>query len=64
MKALGVGMFAFNYRDVEVVKARSGAPSLRLTGKAALLAEQRGVTTWHLSITHTERTAQAIAIAE
>jgi holo-[acyl-carrier protein] synthase len=64
MKALGVGMFAFNYRDVEVVKARSGQPSLRLTGKAARLAEEAGVTRWHLTITHTEYTAQAIAVAE
>lgn len=64
MKALGVGMFAFNYRDVEVVKAPSGAPSLRLTGKAAELAAARRVTVWHLTITHTERTATAIAVAE
>jgi len=63
MKALGVGMFAFNYRDVEVVKAPSGAPSVRLTGKALALAEARGVTGWRISITHTEHTAQAIAIA-
>jgi holo-[acyl-carrier protein] synthase len=63
MKALGVGMFAFNYRDVEVVKAPSGQPSLRLSGKAQQLADDRGVTRWEITITHTERTAQAICLA-
>jgi phosphopantetheine--protein transferase-like protein len=63
MKAMGVGLWAFNYRDVEVVRASSGAPAVRLTGKAARLAEAKGIREWRLSITHTERTAQAIAIA-
>jgi holo-[acyl-carrier protein] synthase len=63
MKALGVGIEAFPFTDVEVVRAESGAPSLVLTGKAAALADERGVTTWHLSLTHTEETAMAIAIA-
>ncbi|MFP5326642.1 MAG: holo-ACP synthase [Acidimicrobiia bacterium] len=38
MKALGVGLGAFRFHDVEVVKARSGEPSLRLSGRAAELA--------------------------
>ena len=63
MKAMGVGLWKFNYRDVEVVRAPSGAPSLRLVGKAAALADERGITEWRLSITHTDRTAHAIAIA-
>ena len=28
MKAMGVGLWAFDYRDVEVVRASSGVPSL------------------------------------
>jgi holo-[acyl-carrier protein] synthase len=63
MKALGVGLGAFSFTDVEVERAESGQPSLVLTGTAAALAESRGVTTWHLSLTHTEQTASAIAIA-
>ena len=64
MKALGVGLFAFAYRDVEVIRAEGGTPSLRLSGRALDLAETRGVTKWHLSLTHTERTAQAMVVAE
>jgi holo-[acyl-carrier protein] synthase len=64
MKALGVGLGAFKLREVEVVLLASGAPTLRLHGAAAELAAARGVQRWHLSLTHTALTAQAIALAE
>ena len=63
MKAMGVGLWKFAFRDVEVVRAPSGAPSLRLTGRAAELAGELGIGGWRLSLTHTERTATAVAIA-
>ena len=63
MKALGVGLGAFAFRDVEVVKAPSGAPSLSLSGRAADLAARRGVRTWHLSLTHSGLVAEAVAVA-
>jgi len=64
MKALGVGIGAFAFRDVEVVVADSGAPSLQLRGTARRLAEERGVGRWHVSLTHTATVAEAVAIAE
>ena len=64
MKALGVGLGAFKLREVEVVRLASGAPEVRLHGAAAALAAERGVRRWHLSLTHTALTAQAIALAE
>ena len=63
MKALGVGLGAFAFRDVEVVKAPSGAPSIALTGRAAELASRRGVTSWHVSLTHSGLVAEAVAVA-
>jgi holo-[acyl-carrier protein] synthase len=63
MKAMGVGLWKFRFRDVEVVRAKSGAPSISLTGRAADMAVERGITAWHLSLTHTETTAMAVAIA-
>jgi holo-[acyl-carrier protein] synthase len=63
MKALGVGLGAFALRDVEVVRHPSGAPEVRLTGKAANLAGERGVQHWHLSLTHTKSMALAVALA-
>lgn len=63
MKAMGVGLWKFNFRDVEVVKAPSGAPSVRLFGRAQELAEEKGVTEWRVTITHTDLMAEAIVIA-
>jgi holo-[acyl-carrier protein] synthase len=63
MKALGVGLGAFKLRDVEVARHKSGAPELVLRGKATALADRRGVTGWHLSLTHTDSMAMAVAIA-
>lgn len=63
MKAMGVGLGAFAMRDVEVVRAPGGAPSVRLWRGAARVAAERGVTQWQLTMTHTDRVAQAIAVA-
>jgi holo-[acyl-carrier protein] synthase len=63
MKALGAGLGAFRFREVEVVREESGAPSLALHGAAAALAAERGVTAWQLSLTHTDTTAMAVVLA-
>ncbi len=63
MKALGVGLGAFKFHDVEVVRAPSGKPGLRLTGGAAELASANAITDLHLSISHTDVTAEAVVIA-
>jgi len=63
MKALGVGLGAFRFRDVEVVRAPSGQPRLRVVGAAAALARTRGVGGWRVSLTHTERLAHAVVVA-
>lgn len=63
MKALGVGLGAFDFREVEVRNAPGGAPTLLLSGRAASLAGERGVTALHVSITHTDRMAEAVVAA-
>jgi holo-[acyl-carrier protein] synthase len=64
MKALGAGLGAFAFRDVEVVRDDdSGAPSLALHGAAAARATARGVLAWHVSLTHTDTTAMADVLA-
>jgi holo-[acyl-carrier protein] synthase len=63
MKAMGVGLWKFKLRDVEVVRQRGGAPRVALYGRAAELADEHGVVAWHLSLTHTNSTALAVAIA-
>jgi holo-[acyl-carrier protein] synthase len=63
MKALGVGIGEVDLKEIEVVRAESGAPSVALHGRAAAVADSRGVTTWQLSLTHTDSAAHAIAVA-
>lgn len=63
MKALEVGLGAFDWHDVEVVRADSGAPRLVVTGRAAELADAAGVRAWKLTLSHTESMAEAIAVA-
>lgn len=63
MKAMGVGLWKFAMRDVEVIKLRTGEPILRLHDKAAAMAAERGVREWRLTLTHTDTMAQAIAVA-
>jgi holo-[acyl-carrier protein] synthase len=63
MKALGVGLGAFSWQDVEVVRADGGRPSLVVTGAAAALASDQGVGKWHVSLTHTAALAEAVVAA-
>jgi len=49
LKAMGVGLGACAFREIEVVRAESGRPSLALHGSAAGLAEARGIGAWHVT---------------
>ncbi len=64
MKALGVGLGAFGFHDVEVVRKDSGEPKLVVTGNAQRLATERGVSRFLISMSHTRSIATAIVIAE
>lgn len=64
MKALGLGLGAFGFHDVWVDVEASGAPGLHVTGRARVLADERHVTGWHVSISHDGPVAVAVVIAE
>jgi holo-[acyl-carrier protein] synthase len=63
MKALGVGLGAIDWHDVEVVRSESGAPVLVVSGRALELAADLGISTWRVSLTHTATMAEAVVIA-
>jgi holo-[acyl-carrier protein] synthase len=63
MKALGPGIGRIAMRDIEVVRAEHGEPSVRLHAVAEALAAERGVSRWLLTLTHTDTMAHAIAVA-
>ena len=60
MKALGVGLGAFDLQDVSIRSHASGAPELIVTGRAAEIASQQGVSSWHVSLSHTHDMAVAV----
>jgi holo-[acyl-carrier protein] synthase len=59
-KALGLDVL--RPREIEVVRAAGGAPSVALHGHAAAHAERLGLSVT-LSLTHTATTAGAVAVA-
>ncbi len=63
LKALGVGLGAVDWHDIEVRRDDEGRPSLVLGGRAATLATEAGVASWQLSLTHGDAQAVAVAIA-
>ena len=64
LKALGCGLQdGISLTDIVVVKLPSGAPELQLSGGALREAERLGVADWLLSLTHSEVTVGAVAIA-
>jgi holo-[acyl-carrier protein] synthase len=64
-KALGTGIgLEIGWHDIEVGRLVSGAPWVQLHGKGAELAKARGITSLHLSLTHTANTAAAVAVLE
>lgn len=63
MKSLGTGYRGVGWRDVEVVRAPSGAPSPRLHGRARQRAERLGVTEIGISLSHSRGFALAFAVA-
>ncbi len=60
--AKALGLTGWSFRDVEVV-ATGAAPEVRLSGSAARRAAEQGVTA-HVSLTHTDTVAGAVAIAD
>ena len=59
--AKALALDGWNFTDVEVV-ATGGAPDVRLSGAAGARADELGVQV-RLSLTHTETTAGAVALA-
>jgi holo-[acyl-carrier protein] synthase len=65
MKAMGTGWNRnAGWGEIEVVRERGHAPSVKLYGKAAAFAQKRKIERFHLSITHSATTAIAHVIAE
>ncbi|HZW10564.1 MAG TPA: holo-ACP synthase [Phycisphaerales bacterium] len=62
-KALGTGWAdGLAWTDVEVTRDHAGRPGLVLRNRAAEIAAQRGISSWLISLSHTETHAIASVI--
>ncbi|WP_165984398.1 holo-ACP synthase [Streptomyces sp. YIM 98790] len=62
-KALGAPP-GLRWTDAEVFTEPNGQPRLRVAGTVLARADQLGVRTWHLSLSHDAGIASAVVIAE
>lgn len=58
-KALGCGIGEISWQEMEIVPDENGAPRLFLSGTALVKANELGVASWSISITHTSELAAA-----
>ena len=64
MKALGTGVRGGRWRDIEVVRRRGQAPTIKLYGTALARAERLGIDHLALSLSHSEEYAVASVVGE
>jgi holo-[acyl-carrier protein] synthase len=62
-KALGAPV-GLNWYDCEIVTDPDGRPWLTVSGSVAAEASKRGITRWHLSLSHDGGIASAMVVAE
>jgi holo-[acyl-carrier protein] synthase len=62
-KALGAPV-GLSWQDATVVRDPNGRPSLAVTGTVARRAEELGVASFHLSLSHDAGIASAVVVAE
>lgn len=63
-KALGTGIRQFGLRDIEVLRDHLGKPYINLYHGAEETAKACGIAKWHVTISHLETMAMALAIGE
>jgi holo-[acyl-carrier protein] synthase len=67
-KALGVGLSQISpkgigWQEVEVLSDPLGKPKVYLSGRAQLLAEEQGLGSWAISLSHGQEYAVAFVVA-
>src|SRR5437870_13790977 len=64
-KAFGTGIGkSMGWRDLDVRKKKSGEPYAMLSGGAAQMAKERGITKVWISLSHTEQSGSATIVLE
>lgn len=63
-KALGTGFLKFFPKDVEILREENGKPYINLYGNAKKIANELGITKFHISISDIKEIAIAYVVAE
>lgn len=64
LKVLHAHQLAIPLATIEVVRTEWGGVDIRLSGEAAMRAEEEGLTSFAVSLTHEEGYAAAVVLAE
>jgi len=64
MKALGTGVRGVSWKDIEVVRHESGAPAIKLHGRAKRRAQRLGLQEIALSLSHSREYAVASVVIQ
>jgi holo-[acyl-carrier protein] synthase len=61
-KALGCGIGAVGWQDIEILRGPTGKPGIILHGSAAHRAAEQGLESWSVSLSHTREHAVAVVV--
>lgn len=64
MKAIGTGMYKIGFHDIQVFNHDSGAPYIKITGRAQQILSELAVQHIHVSISHDMDMAVGMVILE
>jgi len=62
-KALGTGIGDVTWKEIEILGDEQNAPKLTLSGKAESKAKELGLTSWSVSISHSQSHSVAFVVA-
>ena len=65
LKCLGTGMNdGISLAGIETLQNEDEKPEIKLTGEVKKISDELGISTWHISITHSQDYSLAFVIAE
>jgi holo-[acyl-carrier protein] synthase len=62
-KAIGTGIGDVAWKEIEILGDEQNAPTLKLSGNAEQKAKELGLSTWSVSISHSQSHAVAFVVA-
>lgn len=62
-KALGTGIGIVGWKEIEIRTGEANQPILQLHGKAAQIAQEKGLHQWSVSLSHSRSNAVAFVVA-